>query len=415
MKSHTPVPARDYSQFSEEDYNAIREHILLSSPRRSKADPLRDVNLKGYHGAIICNDCKLFPVYGEPKAGEEDPHLSFAVFAPDCPQTERLNFLRKDSLFRQFPEPMRISCDDLAAMNYDLFRKSFGERFRAYLAEAATFGKLSEGFIGQDTRFFNNRKNFTNEQDIWLADAQIPEQVAELVDVTLEEKLHFLQQQQNEKSIREAFPNGAMDLEDAIVSDSWLDFCKKHDYAICCYPETSDFYLEADSPDVIPNAYFIDCASKWDLAAFLPQGVGDNIAMASAEGLRTIDDMDGLYPGIYIDTKENRQVISDILEREPERRMDSGKNHFDLEAVVKHYPDHPYAKRVREGQATIKPSMQGTRAEREKAQNAAKRKLVDAIRDYRAEMVKHGASMMKIKKGVHEATQTALLRPQKVF
>ena len=45
----------------------------------------------------------------------------------------------------------------------------------------------------------------------------------------------------------------------------------------------------------------------------------DAAQMAKADGIKLIDDIDGIYKDFYVDTEENRKIIKNYMEEHPEQ------------------------------------------------------------------------------------------------
>ena len=72
--------------------------------------------------------------------------------------------------------------------------------------------------------------------------------------------------------------------------------------------------------DCIPNAEHIErideVAEKLGIVDMFDDF--DAAQMAKADGIKLIDDIDGIYKDFYVDTEENRKIIKEYMEEHPE-------------------------------------------------------------------------------------------------
>lgn len=326
----------DFSHFPKEAFETVKSFILSIQEKEPPPSQIGDLP-----GSILSEDCKLYPVlgipYGSSASDYRSPHLAFSVWVPKSAETKEVPQWEEGESVAEFDDKLRIRQQELKEMDYDTFCKTFASRIEQFLDTQVTHGVLPASFIGEDSGFFRHSETFQKNGETWLIDGREKER-QEHPKLTFEEKIYRERQAFNQKIIDEAMPKGANEEE---AHAALLAFAKKHDYIIVKN-------LDASSCECyqIPHAIHIDEACGYDWADELPKGVGSNTDMSLAEGITTIDDMSGLYPGIYIDTEENRRICLEELQNAPSRRMENPQNGGDLSTVAKYYPEHPFSKQL---------------------------------------------------------------------
>ena len=340
MQNHRLHP--DFVNFSEKAFETAKRAILSVDAKNSQ-------NWKGFNknylgalpGSILSEDCKLYPVYGEPYGSPASsyraPHLAFSVWVPKNEETSYVPQWSEGESVAESQDKLRISRRELEQMDYTSFRDTFADRIEQFLDTQVTHGVLLPSFIGKDTGFFQNVPTFQEHGETWLLDGHEEERMMR-PKMTLKEKIYKERQAFNQKMVEEAMPKGATEKE---AHDALVSFAKKHDYII-----VRNFDAASCESYQIPHAIHIDEANGYDWSNELPAWIGNNTDMSLAEGVTTIDDMDGLYPGIYIDTEENRKTCAEALQKEPSRRMECPENGWNLSIVAKYYPEHPFSKHL---------------------------------------------------------------------
>lgn len=109
--------------------------------------------------------------------------------------------------------------------------------------------------------------------------------------------------------------------EKGFVDKLWFSFFNRHEYVLRIDDFSDAFYVAYDVEDEVNNYI--------------------------ADGVTTIDDMDGLVPGKYIDTSKNREICNTFLKEHPEYRIENQNSPDFLYTIVKNYPNHPYSIKIR--------------------------------------------------------------------
>lgn len=311
----------DFTSFSKEDFESAK-YCALSG---IYSDGLM-------RGSILCGGCKLFPMISEPYGLEHGkynaPHLAFTVWAPYSETTKNLDRWHPDSPIAEFHDYLHFSNLELESMTYEDFQKELPHHISKFLKQEAGIGEISFSFNDHDNDFFRasgETGHLDSQSDALRYGRNLPAEYAEICRPSLEDKVRELGQTYNKRLIHEALPDGTFSSERD--HKAWLAFCQKHDYAIVKRRENAP----------IPGVYVISAASdspKWSNE--LPLYCGDQIDLARAEGLTTIDDMDGLNPGYVIDTKENREICEKVLQY-TSSRDDFGALAEYMESSSKHH------------------------------------------------------------------------------
>ena len=330
MKTNEELLHPEFANFTEEDFLVIRDRILAVDKGNHQGwEEFHPDYLGALSGSILSCDCKLYPVWFEHGA-YDSPHLAFSVWKPYTEETPGLTLWAEGESVVEFDDKLHISRKELEQMDYVTFCSTFADRLADFLDRQVTYGTIPASFIGEDTGFFKDIESLKKRGETWLID---PPRRTEHPKLSLEEKIHKGRQAFNQKMVDEALPKTDSREESHAAL---LAFAKKHDYVILKNPDA------CENPK-IPQAVYLDTVEGHDFANELPKGVGCYPDMALAEGLTTIDDMDGLYPGVYIDTEENRKICQKALQKNPELRMEHHPEALNLEEVIKYYPKHPYS------------------------------------------------------------------------
>lgn len=85
------------------------------------------------------------------------------------------------------------------------------------------------------------------------------------------------------------------------------------------------------APDCIPNAEHIERIDELVSKLGKLDEIDDFVAaqMAKADGIKLIDDIEGIYKDFYVDTEDNRKIILKYMEEHPE---EVGRELIGLEA-----------------------------------------------------------------------------------
>ena len=320
----------DFADFSEEDFQHAKSCAL------NGVYPPYILN-----GSVLSGGCKLFPVISAPYGLEHGkynaPHLAFTVWAPSSEASQNLDRWHADSDMAEFRDYLHISNSELEGMDFETFRKELPYKMAKFLQQQAGIGEISFSFDLHGEDFFRAGKS-AGEKDTPSAALRygrnLPVDYEESRRPSLESKIQDLSQSYNERLIHEALPDGTFSTERD--HRAWLAFCQKHDYAI----------IKRGKNAPIPGIYVISAASdspKWSNE--LPPYCGDQIDLARAEGLTTIDDMDGLNPGVVIDTKRNREICCKVLQKIPSHTNMTDVADYLESSAKRHQEDTPLSKK----------------------------------------------------------------------